>query len=391
MMSPATEPDPWNDPDLWPGNEPNAQPAADLPTWAPVDLSNILDGTWKPPQPAMLTRTDGVSLIYPGLTHSIHGESESGKSLLGQWLTAQLLGQNLPVAYLDYESDPGSVVDRLIMFGATKAQIAAGLVYVQPETGPTASAAEAHAWQNLTRRSFALVVLDGVTAAIVASRLESRDNDQVTQWSRQVPEYLAHHTGAAVAMIDHVPKDTQTRGRFAIGAQAKLGRITGAAFSLEPKRALGQGLRGVVAVRLVKDRPGQLRRHTGPVRWEDRSAEVARFVLDSTTDEDRAYLEPPTRPDEDRPFRPTAIMEKLSRYLETCDSPKSKSQLEQNIPGKATATRTALDLLVAGGYVTQTPGPRGSLHHAAAKPYRQFDDPESDVFTGQPGLPAASA
>jgi hypothetical protein len=388
---PAGDPDPWAEqPPEWPPpDHDQGHAAADAPSWAPVDLSGILAGTWHPPQPAMLTRSDGVSLLYPGLTHSFHGESESGKSLVAQYLTAQLIGQGLPVAYLDYESDPGSVVDRLLMFGATRDQVSANFTYVQPEASPHANSAEAHAWLDLTRRTLALVVLDGVTASLVASRMESKDNDQVTRWSREIPEHLAHRTGAAVVMIDHVPKDSQTRGRFAIGAQAKLGRITGAAFMLEPKRTLGQGLDGVVSIRIAKDRPGQVRRHGGPMRWTDRTQEVARFVLDSTGATPRTSVEPPDRhPDEGRPFRPTAIMEKVSRHLETSTAPCTKSQIEQNIPGKAQATRAALDLLVAEGYVTQTPGPRSSLRHASAKPYRQASDPQSDAFTGQADLPA---
>lgn len=388
MTDYAPDADPWADqPTDWPAPEAAEQPA-DAPSWAPVDLTSILAGTWHPPQPAMLTRTDGVSLLYPGLTHSFHGESESGKSLVAQYLSAQLIGQGLPVVYLDYESDPGSVVDRLLMFGATRDEVAAHFTYVQPEASPHASSAEAHAWLDLTRRSLALVVLDGVTASLVASRMESKDNDQVTRWSREIPEQLAHRTGAAVVMIDHVPKDSQTRGRFAIGAQAKLGRITGAAFMLEPKRTLGQGLDGVVSIRIAKDRPGQVRRHGGPVNWSDRTQEVARFVLDSTVSPPRASVQPPDRhPDDGRPFRPTAVMDKVSRFLETASEPSTKRQIEQNIPGKAQVTRAALELLVTEGYVTQTPGPRSSLRHASAKPYRQASDPQSDAFTGQPDLP----
>lgn len=378
--------DPWSDPrDDW-ADDPS--PLEDRASWQQLDLTGILDGSWKPPQPTMLTRSDGVPLIYPGLTHSFHGESESGKSLLAQWLTAQLLAEGKRVAYLDYESDPGSVVHRLLMLGATREQIAAGLYYAQPEVGPRQNTAELRAWVALNRLPFALVVIDGVTAALVASQLESKDNDQVTRWSREQPEHLARNTGAGVVMIDHVPKDSQTRGRFAIGAQAKLGRITGAAYHLEPKRALGEGLRGLVAVRLVKDRPGQLRRHTGPVRWEDRSAEIARFVLDSTQVTTRAYLDPPAD-DASGPLRPTAIMENISKWLETATEPKSQTQIEQQAcPGNAGHKRAALDLLVAEGHVARNPGKRGAHMHQSTKPYRQADDPRSDMFTGQSALTA---
>ncbi|NEK47264.1 hypothetical protein GR250_39010, partial [Rhizobium leguminosarum] len=54
-------------------------------TWEPVDLSAILSGDYVAPRPTLLTRDDGVSLLYPGLTHSVHGESESGKSMVLQY------------------------------------------------------------------------------------------------------------------------------------------------------------------------------------------------------------------------------------------------------------------------------------------------------------------
>lgn len=382
------EADPWAEqpPDDWADADPLP---AERPSWAPINLTGVLDGSWQPPKPALFSRTDGVSLLYPGLTHSFHGEPSSGKSLVAQWLTAQLLGQNMPVAYLDYESDPGSVVHRIMMFGlATRGQIAEHLVYIRPEADPKANGGETRAFRDLARQSFALIVLDGVTGALVASRMESNSNDDVTRWSRAVPEYLAERTGAAVVMIDHVPKAAEGRGRFAIGAQAKLGRITGVSFTLEPKQALGQGLRGVVSIRMGKDRPGQIPAHAGPVNWSDRSAEVARFVLDSTTNPPRVTIQPPDRAGADQSFRPSTLMQAISKHLETATRPQSKKDVEGNVPGNASAKRQALDLLIREGYVTATPGARNALLHTSTRAYRATDDPKSDQFTGQPDLTA---
>lgn len=306
---------------------------------------------------------------------------------MAQWVAACQVNAGKRVVYVDYESDPNAVVGRLRLLGANPSAMR-NFFYVQPEQGPE-NHRERLAWQQLNSQRFDLVVLDGVTTSLVQSGQDSKDNDGVTLWSVRVPEYLARHTGAAVVMIDHVPKDAATRGRFAIGAQAKLGRISGAAFSLEPKRALGDGMRGVVELRLVKDRPGQLKRHCGPTRWSDRSSEMARFVIDSTDGQPVVTLTPPAN-DTEKPFRPTAVMEKVSRYLETCTEPKSKHQIEQNTP-KGTGSRTsvirqAVELLVAGGWVTTTVGARNAILHTSAKPYRQQDDPDADAFTGQPDL-----
>lgn len=49
-------------------------------TWEPVDLADVLDGTWKPPEPTVGRRSDGVGLFYPGKKHTISSESEAGKT-----------------------------------------------------------------------------------------------------------------------------------------------------------------------------------------------------------------------------------------------------------------------------------------------------------------------
>jgi len=80
------------------------------PSWAPQDLSSVLNGTYERAVPTLLERSDGQSLLYPGLTHSLHGESESGKSLLMPIECARLVEADQDVLYLDFESDPAAVV-----------------------------------------------------------------------------------------------------------------------------------------------------------------------------------------------------------------------------------------------------------------------------------------
>lgn len=261
-----------------------AEEAAEA-TWQAVDLTDILDGTHRPPQPAFLTRTDGVRLLYPGMTHSIHGESESGKSLVVQHLAAGMVNDGHPVLYLDFESDPAQVVGRLRTFGATTEALAARFAYVHPETGPGTTAAERDAWRGLLAQNWALVVIDGTTDAL----------GDVATWQRVLPNQLAKRTGAAVVAIDHVTKDREGRGRFALGAQAKLSGLSGAAYSCEVTRQLGDGLCGEVVLRVVKDRPGQVRPHASGWRKTDRSAEAARLTFDATGPVEVVTVDPPSR------------------------------------------------------------------------------------------------
>ena len=96
------------------------------------------------------------------------------------------------------------------------------------------------------------------------------------------PARIAARTGAAVGLIDHVTKDPTSRGRWAIGGQAKMSGLTGASYMVEVARIFGEGLCGEVVLRLGKDRPGTLKRHCGPVRKSDKTQEAARIVIDST-------------------------------------------------------------------------------------------------------------
>jgi hypothetical protein len=68
-------------------------------------------------------------------------------------------------------------------------------------------------------------------------------------------------------------------------------------------------------------------------------------------------------------FRPTFLMERVSRYLETLTEPATQTVIERSVEGKIEAVRRALAVLVTEGFVERTPGPRNSLNHALTKPF----------------------
>lgn len=354
-------------------------------TWAPVDLTAILDGTHTTPEPCLMIRNDGVGLLYAGLTHSFHGESESGKSLIAQAEAARVLNAGGRVLFLDFESDPVSVVGRMVEMGADPAALApaAGrFAYLQPEAD-FRNGYDLAAFDAVLSEPADLAIVDGVTASLGLFGMSTKDNDDVTAWARLLSDRIARKTGAAVVAIDHVTKDSESRGRFAIGGQAKLSALTGSGYVVEVVEPLGRGLRGVVTVRVAKDRPGFIRARSGPFRAKDRTQEAARFIVDSTGPDTVVTIEAP-RGDVTHPetFRPTTLMEKISEHLEVTGTPQSFRSLDKCVSGKADSKRDALALLVAEGFVTVSPGPRNSNMHTLARPYRQADDPQSDRFSG---------
>lgn len=358
-------------------------PQAARSSWEAVDFGPYLDGTHQAPEPTQFAREDGVCLFYSGLTHSLHGESESGKSWVALHVCVEQLRAGRHVLYCDYESDAASIVQRLRVLGATDSEISELFHYVQPETAPTR---EAEAFQALLEaHPYALAVIDGVTESLGIAGRETVSNDDVTRWANELPNRIAK-TGAAVVQIDHVTKDAGTRGRFAIGGQAKMASITGAAYVVEVRRPLGRGRIGELTLRVAKDRPGYVRGHAGHYRAADRTQEAARFVLDSTGDSARVFVHAPAAETEGQPEtgqrRLTTIMEQLSRMIEDSAEPLTFNELRKRSESREGYVRRALTSLISEGHVSVQTGARNSQLHTSERPYRAADDPHSDEYRG---------
>ncbi|MFD4367945.1 AAA family ATPase [Rhodococcus sp. NPDC058521] len=254
----------------------------DAPSWTAVDVSAALDGDG-PPMPTVFSREDGAHLFYAGKVHSVHGESESGKSWLVQCAVAQTLERGGSVLYADFEDDAASVAGRLLLLGVPKHVVVdpGRFVYVRPENSLKIPV-EAAAFAQLIGRDFTLAVIDGVTDAMGLFGFSVKDNDDIAAFQREVPRAVARRTGAAVVCVDHVTKDADSRGRFAIGGQHKMAALDGAAFVVDVETVFAVGMAGVASVRVAKDRPGHVRNLGGAWRRADRTQLVAHLHLDST-------------------------------------------------------------------------------------------------------------
>ena len=127
------------------------------------------------------------------------------------------------------------------------------------------------------------------------------------------PRWMAR-TGAAVAVVDHVTKSHEGRGRWAIGSERKLSGLDGAAYGFESLVAFGRGKTGLIKITVAKDRCGHIRQHAGAGEviamaelksWPDDGVTVDFGLPDASTG---------------GTFRPTHLMTKLSeRIVETQD------------------------------------------------------------------------
>ena len=334
--------------------------------WGRIDLTGIVNGSEPPTTPTTWRRADGLFLLYPGLTHTIHGESESGKSLVMQALSAEVLNAGDRVLFLDYESDAHSVVSRLRELGADPSAIIERFDYRRPEGPPDA---DRTAWDEVLAGKYALIVIDGVTASLGTFNLSGMDNDQVNAWTRALPRKLAEATGAPLAMVDHVTKSEDGRKRWAIGAQAKMADITGAAYTVDVIEHPKRGGIGKLRLRVGKDRPGFVRPRCADDS-RDHMQVAAEVIVDSTGKflvvslnlpekmENHGTTSKGTPRDEDllerisaEAFRRrNAWMDEDEDRLESAFR-FSMSEMESSVKGRATKVRDHVKTLANEGYL----------------------------------------
>lgn len=340
------------------------EPQVQRTSWWPRDLGPILAGTAEPePPPAFLARQDGHRLFYAGKINGLIGESESGKTWVALLAVQQALAVGEHVAYLDFEDTAPGVVARLRLLGCTDAHLSR-LSYIGPDDAFDAPA-NRDLSEHLQQHRPSLVVLDGYNAAMTMLGLNLLDNMDIYRFALTILRPIKN-TGAAVVTIDHVTKSKEGRGSFAIGGQAKRSDVDGCALSVEVVQPFGKGMRGKLKLTVSKDRPGE-------VRAVSASAKFAGHVhLDSSEDSVRMWIEEPDlRPMNERgPFRPTGLMEKASRYLESVEGGASGAAVEKELGGKREWVRDALDRLVEEGFARRSAGPRGAVIHHFVDAFR---------------------
>ena len=332
--------------------------------WAPQDLTNILDHGEELQQPTVLQRSDGHHLLYPTAIHSIAGEPESGKTWVALIAAVQELREGHHVTYVDFEDRAGRVIPRLVNLGATRLQILERFHYIRPITAlDPAGGAQLDAVAKLST----LAVIDGVTEAMTLHGLSLMDNEDAARFLDLLPRRLADH-GPAVLQIDHVVKDSERQGRWAIGAGHKLAGLDGAAYGVKVIEPFGRGKAGRARITINKDRPGAVREHAN-------GSIVAELVLDSTGNALLARLDEPTTAPRgpDGELRPTHLMEKVSQVVEEHPGTSGR-QIEAAVKGKAEYIRLALKTLVIEGFITTENGPRGAVYYHCETPFREDPD-----------------
>lgn len=343
-------------------------------SWWPADLEAILTGTDDGnPKPVALARDDGQHLLYPGRVNMLIGESESGKTWIALHGVAQALSGGESVVYLDFEDSAAGVVGRLLALGVEPDRIRASLRYISPDEGYSLNAA-ADLTTVIADTYPSVVIVDGVNAGMGLCGLDLNSNKDVTAFGQRVLRPLAR-TGAAVLGIDHVTKSKEGRGSYAIGAQAKRADVNGAAFLVEVVKPFGRGMTGKLRITVSKDRPGHVRaasagaKHAGTaVITSNSETGAVEMVIEAPKTVGAAADEAPAV------WRPTALMERVSRFLEGVDGTPTVRTIVTEVPGRSEHLRAAVDALTADGYVRREAGARGALHTHLVRPFREATD-----------------
>lgn len=341
-------------------------------TWDPVGLQPITDAYLKGEAIGRMTtlmeRSDGQCLLYEGEVHQIAGEPESGKGWVACYEAVRQLQAGRRVAYLDFEDTAVNVVGRMLALGATPEQIVSHLTYISPTEAPPNNRVP----QALLQQPPALAIFDGQTEAYPLLGLDPYSNVDAAIFLNALPRPFAA-AGAAVLLIDHVTKNADTRGRFALGAGHKLAGVA-VAYGVEAIERPSRTHPGKLKITLGKDRHGAIP-----------GARGATIALATITPSDNGRtvtvsLDPPDSTDTTGQFRPTVLMEKVSRYVEQHPEA-TRNDIKSAVGGNHRARDLALTLLADEGWIDRKRDGQ-ALRHTTAHAYRADADPGPTGPTG---------
>jgi hypothetical protein len=171
------------------------------------------------------------------------------------------------VLYLDFESRPAAVTQRMMELGATREQYLTLFDYAGKVESGLLATADREQFRYLLTRDYALCIIDGYSAAERLLIPGTADLDvKAGQFHELLPQRIAAQTGAAVIMVDHVTKSRTGRNGYQVGSFNKKGVLGGTLLLVEPevkprKTTAAQPARGTVRGWLAKDRPGGVSPH----------------------------------------------------------------------------------------------------------------------------------
>jgi hypothetical protein len=328
--------------DITNGHKPEAETA-----WPTVNLADPAYAI--PPDPPAI-----AGLLYEGKRHVLSGPQESAKTLIAYHLLVLALRTGLPVAIVDLEMGPVATRRMLTDLGTTTAELAL-IHYTEPGGAPTT--ADIQALENHGTR---FVLVDAAAGAFDLSGLDDNSRKDAEKWARAWVQPL-FQLGIATIVLDHVTKNVEGRGKYAIGSERKTGGAD-VHLGFDALKTLTRGGSGLVKVTAHKDRGAYLNRPTALMVELESDPDTHAITI--------TYKAPEAM--QDGPVKHTIYAERVSKALEANDGqPMSQRQLVDACQGGTDYIRDAANELVQAGYATVQIGARDAKNYTLIKPFRR--------------------
>lgn len=338
-------------------------------SWVPIFLTDL------PDEPPVQPTLGDIGMLYPGARHVYTGPQESAKTLAAYIAGLHVIRHNGgTVLLIDFEMGAYHARSRLRELGATDDELQ-HILYLEPHDHATPERAQA-----LVRLAPMLVIID---AAAGTYDMQGLDDNKRQDVGRIYALYIEPfwQAGIATILLDHVVKNAKQRGNYAIGSERKVGACD-THLGFEVITPISRGHTGLYKIHTRKDRYGYLKRGV-----------LAELELTSNPLTHRITWEikPATPSDDDHPWMPTNVMQKISGILEQQEEPISRNTIFSLVGGKRDVALTGIDHLVRLDYATETPGPRNSKLIAHTRRFTVLEwETQADpplVPTGTPLVP----
>lgn len=223
------------------------------PSFRPIDLAPVLDGSALQPEPTILRRDDRQALFYAGQINGLHGDSGTGKGWVILYAIVQQLNAGRTVMMLDAEDVAQSIVARLRMLGVGDEAIADRFIYIRP-SAPFGVAAVDYLVELAEFKDVSLCVIDSLGECFGLDGVDENHDAEVRPWMRHVARRLAD-AGPAVVIIDHSTK-ANDNPLHPSGSKAKRAAVGGASYLVTAAVPLTSSAGGRLQLTCAKDRHG---------------------------------------------------------------------------------------------------------------------------------------
>lgn len=296
-------------------------------------------------------------MLVRGRRHQITAPKKEGKSLamLVHWVTMALAGAT--VAILDRENGADlyarrleAIIDALGLEDEEREEIAERLLYYEFPRLRTSDADELVEFFT----GADLVVFDSQRMFLTDLGLTENSADDFATFAVSTIDPLFRN-GIASAMLDNTGHTDEDRSR---GTAAK-GDLFEVLLKLKAKKKFDLETEGLVRLTITATRFG----NTGS--WDMR---IGGGHFEGWRARDREDLA-----EERAHWRPTGLMEKVSRFVEAHFEPVSKGTVKAAKLGKTEYVVLAMDALIKGGYLKATEGANRTDFLSSIKAYREAD------------------